>query len=63
MMNESEKKLLVDGCIPKGEDCPFKDQCGLAINRSCSYEKLEDKTNHIFSCGFARAFEIEKETK
>jgi hypothetical protein len=48
--------LLEDGLIPAGQECPFKDQCEVAIEGRC-YHNGKDHTV-AFSCGLARAFEI-----
>ena len=44
---------LIDGCIPAGIECPFKNKCELDI--LCRRREVLDKN---FSCAFARAFEI-----
>lgn len=55
---------LIDGCIPKGQNCPFKDKCELddaetlGVN-TCHHPLVKD---HIdYSCAIARAFDIQEE--
>ena len=49
---------LVNGCIPQGQDCPFKTECGYS---SC---KHMGKTHPCdFSCAAARAYDMINVTK
>ena len=48
------KTQLVDGLVPSGKQCPFKNFCGLEI---CDNRDI----NKAFSCGAARAFDLCKD--
>jgi len=57
-LNNMFKKLTVDGCIAKGELCPFADKC----NQSslCDHDKAKNKE---FNCAIARIFDKELDTQ
>ena len=44
---------LVDGKIPAGQACPFKDSCP-CHGKSCYHKGVDHPTP--FSCAYARAF-------
>lgn len=49
--------LLVDGKIPAGTICPFRDKCELANNPvSCGHKGEQHNTD--YSCGAARGFDL-----
>ncbi len=47
---------LVNGRIPIGQECPFRDQCHEAANGDCAHQGAEHTV--AFSCGYARLFDI-----
>jgi hypothetical protein len=49
---------LVDGLIPKGTVCPFKEECNLY---PCEHHGTEHKVD--YSCALARGFDIIHESK
>ena len=50
---------LVDGCIPAGTVCPWKDECPMGAEL-CKHTGVDHAVP--FSCAIARSFEIcEKE--
>lgn len=46
---------LVNGKIPVGQACPFKDHC-TCHGTSCLHKGVDHKVP--FSCGYARAFDM-----
>lgn len=52
------KKLTVDGCIPKGQLCPFANKCNQS--HLCDHEEAKDKE---FSCALARIFDKDLDTQ
>lgn len=47
---------LVDGKIPAGQECPYKDICPSVIDTTCGHKGTEHKLP--YSCGYARLFKI-----
>ena len=47
---------LINGRIPEGTECPFKEQCEFAQNKKCYHRGKDHKCD--FSCATARAFDI-----
>lgn len=48
-------KLNKAGCIPAGQECPWKDTCHLAEDNYCLRPLV---INQVFSCGIARAYDL-----
>jgi hypothetical protein len=48
--------VLVEGKIPAGTECPFRNECNEAKNGDCGHQGV----NHTvpYSCGYARLFNI-----
>ena len=57
--NEIQTAKLIEGKIPIGCVCPFKDKC--VIKDVCEHKG--ESHGKPFSCAFARAYEIEGEDK
>lgn len=51
--------MLVNGNIPKGQECPFKEECALKAN--CMHMGKEHPCD--FSCAAARAYASIKRNK
>lgn len=49
---------LVDGRIPKGVQCPFKDKCIFATYKAGVVCRRPDVMDFNFSCASARAFSL-----
>lgn len=49
------KSLLVDGLIPKGQACPFLNDCGLKVGR-CPTEATPKTVD--YSCAAARLHDM-----
>lgn len=47
---------LVNGKIPKWQECPFRKHCGIAKKRACKHKGVEHPCE--FSCASARAFDM-----
>jgi hypothetical protein len=47
---------LVNGKIPEKTVCPFRAQCGSAINGECGHKGVLHEV--AYSCGYARLFKI-----
>lgn len=60
VLSNTEKNRLVNGKIPVGSECPYKERCGEALQGLCGHT---GKTHTVdYSCGYARLFAIlEKE--
>jgi hypothetical protein len=56
MSNFTNSNGLVNGCIPKGQPCPFLDKCECKNDRCPTVENPNLTFN--FSCAVARAFSI-----
>lgn len=50
------KSLLVNGCIPAGQDCPFREGCTFAAQKQCNH--TGEKHPVAFSCATARALDM-----
>jgi len=50
---------LINGLIPAGEPCPFRDRCKFKVH-TCPGEEGKTKPNN-FSCAAARAFSLAEE--
>lgn len=46
------QSLLVDGCVPAGQACPFKQRCEMD---NCPKNEVTDRK---YSCGLARGFDL-----
>lgn len=54
---KSRPSLLVEGRIPPGQACPFKDECPI---KDCNKQIASDNN---FSCGSARGFDLVRSYK
>jgi len=52
---------LVNGSIPKGSVCPFKEECYIYKNNNCNHLGVDHGCD--FSCGAARALSTIKRNK
>jgi len=48
--------MLVNGLILKGDECPFKEHCGIAQMGSCHHKGVDHPCD--FSCASARGFNM-----
>lgn len=52
---------LINGKIPVGSECPYKEKCSEAIRGACGHKGKEHTV--AYSCGYARLFAMIGERK